>query len=267
MKTRDALNTWLSNSTWIVGRRTTADSLTQFFRKLRPQITEHELIRIGGENDGGYLVPNDLEGITTLFSPGVDQTADFELYFANKGVECLMADYSVDSPPINHLNFKFVKKYLGTQNDDVFMTLQDWIDQSGKHDNDLILQMDIEGAEFGVLLHTDISTLRRFRIIVIEFHKMADIYHKLGYELINHVFNKLLTEFIPVHIHPNNGGETVKWKGFAVPPLVEITFIRKDRVKSHQPVGRFPHNLDRPCVPSKKDFDLPECWFKPGLHD
>jgi hypothetical protein len=262
MKLRDVFNAWLYNSNWIIGRRTTAAELNQFFRKLRPQTTEHELIRIGGKNDGGYLVPNDLDGVTTLFSPGVDQTADFELYFANKGVECQMADYSVNSPPIEHFNFKFEKKYLGTRNDDVFMTLQYWVEQSGKRDGDFALQMDIERSEFGVLLHTDISTLRRFRIIVIEFHSLSDIYYKLGYELIDHAFNKILSEFIPVHIHPNNGGTSINWKGFSVPPLIEITFIRKDRVKSHQPASQFPHRLDRPCVPSKKDVDLPECWFK-----
>ncbi len=262
MKIRDVLNILLSNSTSTVCRRTTASELTQFFRKLRPQTTEHELIRIGCEHDGGYLVPNDLEGITALFSPGVGQTSDFELFFANKGIECLMADNSVDSLPIKHSNFKFLKKYLGTRNDDVFMTLQNWVEQSGKGDGDLILQMDIERAEYGVLLYTDISILRRFRIIVIEFHGLPDMYHKLGYELIDHTFNKILSEFIPVHIHPNNVNKSVKWKGFSIPPLVEITFIRKDRVKSQQPTVLFPHRLDRPCVTCKPDFDLPECWYK-----
>ena len=47
-------------------------------KRLRPVTTEHELIRIGADADGGYLVPNDLSGLTACFSPGVDDIASFE---------------------------------------------------------------------------------------------------------------------------------------------------------------------------------------------
>ena len=48
------------------------------FKKRGPVKTEHELIRIGGSKDGGYLVPNDLSGIQACFSPGVSDLADFK---------------------------------------------------------------------------------------------------------------------------------------------------------------------------------------------
>ena len=37
-----------------------------------------ELIRVGGEGDGGYLVPNILKNISYCYSPGVSFTASFE---------------------------------------------------------------------------------------------------------------------------------------------------------------------------------------------
>ena len=263
MKLRDILNYFLSNSrSTIVGNRPKVAELDQFFKKLCPQQTEHKLIRIGSEKDGGYLVPDDLDDISAVFSPGVAMTADFELYFANKGVKCFLADYSVNAPPVEHSNFLFPKKYLGIENNEVFMTLQSWVDQSGQSDQEMLLQMDIEGAEFGVLLRADSSTLRKFRIIIIEFHSLTDLYHKHGYELINHAFGKLLAEFIPVHIHPNNVGNPVKWREFSIPPFVEITFIRKDRVRSCQPITSLPHVLDKPCVIDSADFNLPDCWYK-----
>ncbi len=40
---------------------------------------------MGGENDGGYLVPDDLEGIEYCFSPGVSNIATFELDCLNRG--------------------------------------------------------------------------------------------------------------------------------------------------------------------------------------
>ena len=44
--------------------------LSSFLNDLR--VYQTELVRLGGNNDGGYLLPNDLEGITACFSPGVD---------------------------------------------------------------------------------------------------------------------------------------------------------------------------------------------------
>jgi len=53
--------------------------------RLRPLNTNHELIRLGGNSDGGYLVPYDLEGIDYCFSPGVSTIANFENDLTQKG--------------------------------------------------------------------------------------------------------------------------------------------------------------------------------------
>jgi hypothetical protein len=45
--------------------------LKSFFGLINPVITVKELIRIGGDADGGYLVPNDLEDLSGCFSPGL----------------------------------------------------------------------------------------------------------------------------------------------------------------------------------------------------
>ena len=54
------------------------DQLIALLQTLYPVKTKYELIRVGGNNDGGYLIPNDLHSIATCFSPGVDVTANFE---------------------------------------------------------------------------------------------------------------------------------------------------------------------------------------------
>ena len=40
------------------------------------------LLRIGGDSDGGYLLPDDLENISSCFSPGVSDIFDFEFTLA-----------------------------------------------------------------------------------------------------------------------------------------------------------------------------------------
>jgi hypothetical protein len=45
--------------------------IINLIQSLAPQTTDKALIRLGPNKDGGYLVPNDLDGIEACFSPGV----------------------------------------------------------------------------------------------------------------------------------------------------------------------------------------------------
>jgi hypothetical protein len=92
-----------------VGHVTNRDSLNDFFKKIKPVQTNHNLIRLGGAGDGGYLVPDDLNGIEYCFSPGVSAVADFELDLTKRNIKCFLADYSVDGPPIKNSLFDFEK--------------------------------------------------------------------------------------------------------------------------------------------------------------
>jgi hypothetical protein len=44
-------------------------------RSLAPIDTGIPLDRVGGDGDGGYLIPRDTEGVVALFSPGVSTVA------------------------------------------------------------------------------------------------------------------------------------------------------------------------------------------------
>jgi hypothetical protein len=236
--------------------------LKQFFDSIIPITTNHNLIRIGGETDGGYLVPDDLDNIEICFSPGVSKTSNFESELADRGIRSFMADYSVDGPTIKNALFHFEKKYLGTTNNGTYMTLDNWVNRNAQNQNDLILQMDIEGSEYGVILDTSNETLRKFRILVIEFHWLDSLFEKKCFGLINSVFQRLLRNFEIVHIHPNNTSKPIKYGDFEIPPVLEITFLRKDRISSSTKTLNFPHKLDRTSIPRKKDFPTPSCWYQ-----
>lgn len=141
--------------------------------RLRPQVTDIGLIRLGPDGNGGYLVPDDLVGIEACFSPGVSDSSDFELACAEKGMKVFLADYSVDGPATLHGNFHFTKKFVGATTSDCFMTIADWVRYSAiSADSDLLLQMDIEGYEYETLLSMPDDLLKRFRIMVVEFHRL-----------------------------------------------------------------------------------------------
>ncbi|MUU19373.1 hypothetical protein, partial [Helicobacter pylori] len=57
---------------------TPKEKVEGFIKSLHPIKTEHELVRWGAKHDGGYLIPNDFEGIKALFSPGVGGESTFE---------------------------------------------------------------------------------------------------------------------------------------------------------------------------------------------
>jgi len=112
-----------------ISATTEKHKLLTFLSSVRPVTTEYELIRIGGDADGGYLIPNDIEHIESCFSPGVNNIADFEDALTKRGIKCYLADYSVVGPPFKNRLFDFEAKYIGSKNDDIFITLEDWINR------------------------------------------------------------------------------------------------------------------------------------------
>lgn len=236
--------------------------LADFFAAIKPVVTNHALVRIGGEGDGGYLLPDDLAGIGACFSPGVANNSNFELAMAERGIPSFMADFSVDGPAAEHPLFRFDKKFLGPADAGVHMRLQTWVEKYVPGTSDLLLQMDIEGSEYGVILDTPIETLRRFRIMAVEFHHLHSLCDKFGFELIHLSFMKLLQEFEVVHLHPNNCAEPVRLGPYAIPPVLEATLLRRDRIASKAPASLFPHPLDCSSYAGRSDYALPECWFR-----
>lgn len=258
---RDVIGNYLLSKKVRISQTVNESLLMEFFQQIRPINSGYELIRLGGESDGGYLVPDDLEGIGACFSPGVSDVANFEIALASRGIKSYLADYSVESAPVQNDLIDFEKKYLGADENDIFMTLDSWIKRKEPQKSDFILQMDIEGAEYDVIYDLSAESLKKFRILVIEFHRLDSIYDRTGFKLINLTFKKLLKDFEIVHIHPNNCRAPVANKNFEVPPLMEFTFLRKDRVaSSNKSALNFPHPLDKPCVTSMLDYALPKCW-------
>lgn len=250
---------------WALALSRAADEndVVRVIRKMRPVSAGRELIRIGAGHDGGYLVPDDLAGVSANFSPGTGAGTSFEEDLAKRySIRSFLADYSVDGAQVQNADFDFEKKFLGAVNNDRYMRLEDWIEnKTGPHNGEeFLLQMDIEGAEFEVLLDTPSEVLRRFRIMVVEFHEMERMFGEDTLGLVERVFDKILTDFCVVHIHPNNYLSVYKAGKAAVPSIFEVTFYRRDRAVFDGAELSFPHPLDRRNVPFAPELVLPEIW-------
>ena len=234
----------------------------RFIRTLAPVAINRQLVRIGADSDGGYLVPDDFEGLQVAVSPGVSTEISFDLGMADRGLDVLMADASVAGPPLQNPHFHFVPKFVDVFEDDRNIRLDNLckmiVLDSGK---DRILQMDIEGAEYRVILDLSDEALKSFRIMVIEFHRLDLMFSSFSWQLIRATFQKLLRYHHVVHIHPNNNVEFDSRQGIDIPRVMEFTFYRRDRAVVI-PDGKlvFPHSLDRDNTIGKPSLVLPACW-------
>lgn len=250
---------------WIEKLNSKSD-LEVFLSRFREKYISCELVRVGGEGDGGYLHPNNLEEIVYCFSPGVSCTADFEKELSDKyNIKSFMADASVTEPPILDGNFKFIRKFLGVCTKDQFITLSDWISESiGESKANKILQMDIEGSEYDVLMYEDAEVLASFSSMIIEFHGLQKLFEKDFLRMFSTIFEKIYKHFSICHVHPNNCCGTATLDGIGVPRVMEVTFVRNDLLEkvSSTRMTHLPHPLDRKNVERKSDIVMPEIWWK-----
>lgn len=241
-------------------KRTRPEDLQALLDRLRPVSCGKELIRLGPAGDGGYLVPDDLAGIEACFSPGVDETAGFELACARRGMPVFLADASVKESPETHELFRFTPKFIGATENDVYITLDGWVASALPGcTGDLLLQIDIEGYEYEAFLNASDALMKRFRVMVVEFHYLDQLWSKHYFRMVSRVFDKLLQTHRCVHNHPNNQGGYVKRRGIALPRLSELTFLRHDRVENPVAVTAFPHPLDRDNT-DRPPVVLPSSW-------
>ncbi|MCB9032749.1 MAG: FkbM family methyltransferase [Chitinophagales bacterium] len=251
----------LNSREYVLEEKQDQSKVISFIKSIRPYNIGKELIRVGSKKDGGYLVPNDLEGIIACFSAGVSKVSEFENHCHELGIQQLfLADKSVEKANLN-VAHHFLPKFIGITNNNDFITMDEWVNQSVENTGDLLLQMDIEGAEYNSFINMSDALLSRFRILVVEFHDLHKLWTKYSYNIITDVFNKILQTHVCVHIHPNNYSGIDIQEDIAIPRFAEFTFIRKDRVITQTPCTSFPHPLDFDNT-NFPHIVLPEIWYK-----
>jgi hypothetical protein len=234
---------------------------------LKPKPSPYPLVRMGGDQDGAYLIPDDLAGIDACFSPGVEYRKYFEDDLAHLyNIKSHMCDYSTDidkltTPMIPGLQ-TFRKCWLDVDNAPDSVSLENWIaEQSPDPRKDLILQIDIEGAEYRNILKSSDAVLGRFRIISMELHWLDQMLTRDAFdEIIFPFFQKLDAQFVCVHAHPCNFGAefTAPGTNANLSNAMELTFLRKDRL-----AGVDPSKLLIPLIPHP--FDVMNCRWRPPI--
>jgi len=237
-----------------------AAKVSEFLELFKPEVIDQELIRVGSKHDGGYLIPDDLDGIAYAISPGVGPVVDFDADLAKRGIDVVMLDASVKGPPIQNERFHFKPLFLDSYVSDTTTTIDAEVAQLPK-DVDLLLEMDIEGAEWKVIHSLSAETQARFRIMAIEFHPMTEAAHKWRLPDFVSGIKKLLTTHRIVHVHLNNASAGLRLGGHKVADAIEVTFHRRDRSAAHPGEQvTLPHPLDTRNLPIFLDHQPPAIW-------
>jgi hypothetical protein len=246
---------------YTLARKAADADVLNLIHSLRPRSCGSPLIRVGGNGDGGYLIPDDLAGIEYCFSPGVNRTVEFENELADRHIRSFLADYSVERPPVLRPEFVFDRRFIGANDNEIFMTLGAWKDKYlPGYAGDLLLQMDIEGSEYEVLLSTAPELLGSFRIIVIELHSLGQLFDRFAFTIMKACFDKLLQLFYVVHSHPNNCAGMIDYHGIEIPEVMEMTLYNRSRGAPGPYGSLYPHPLDVDNCKGRPRIILPKCW-------
>ncbi len=238
---------------------TTQAEIVEFLNLLRPyhMASDHK-VRIGGDADGGYVMPSMALKSTAVVSIGIGDQVSFDAELADRGAVVLQYDHTIPGAPMAHRNFRYHKLGWGAKDEGELRCLAsmmsgiDWDEARYP-----ILKFDTEGAEWSCLAAATSADLQRFAVIAGEFHGFHNLVNRGVHDAMKAVFEKIRRTHLPVHLHANNATGIRLVLGVPVPPLLEITFVRKDlAVFAGHSTEPIPGPLDRPNMADRPDICL-----------
>ena len=222
-------------------------SLVELARYLRPWTApDLELIRLGGDHDGGYVMAADLS-VDRAISVGVGRDISWDVEMAAKGVRVDAFDHTVRSLPHTAPGVTFHKVGVGSAPG--CRPLRSLVAETvGRSES--ILKVDIEGNEWEALAGED---LEQFTQILIELH---DLERVAVDPRIRQTLRQLHVSHLPVHVHANNYSSVFQLDSLWFCSTVEVTFVRRDQHDGWRPADSLRDYLDRPCDPRAADISL-----------
>lgn len=221
--------------------------------------------RLGQNADGGCVLADDLAAVSVVYSFGVGGEVSFEHDLAQAGKPIYLFDHTVPGPPHPHANFHFRPEGLGPCGDPAaqLYSLQHQIHRNGHDDlRDMLLKIDIEGAEYEVVGSLDAESLTRFRQIALEIHWLSRLNEPAFRQAFYIALSKINEYFVLFHVHGNNCAPLNIVDGFAVADVLELSYMRRDLANAVKSKTIYPTRHDFPNDVSRQDHLL---WFYPFL--
>ena len=194
------------------------------------RVKNYRLARAGRSYDGGYILIDNFYKNGIAYSFGIRDEISWDNDVANCGYQIFMYDMTINDLPYHRPEFHFFKEGIGGVKDPIqkLDTLENFIERNG-HQNrrNMILKMDVEGAEWDFLETVKSETLKQFDQIVFEFH---DLVRNLTIERIGKMISnlkKLNQTHQVIHIHANNHVAAVNYEDDLYPDCLEVTYANR----------------------------------------
>jgi hypothetical protein len=224
-------------------------------------VDEARKVRIGGDGDGGYVMFEDLR-CDGAVSVGVGPDVSWDRDIAERGIPVVMFDHTVRRLPDDVPGGVFHR--VGVGNGDRLQSLPKLIEMAGfSGSNNLMLNIDVEGAEWDVLNTVDSQCLLRFRQIVCELHGFDEIDGgALGDRIVN-ALERLSETHVPIHLHANNYARIARFGDLWFPAAIEVSWVRRELLPQTSPTDRIRSSHDRPNDPRVCEIQLEGILRKP----
>lgn len=212
-------------------------SLQSTLNSFAPYDSGLALVRLGGNKDGSYVIPDCLDDVDGIVSLGCGQNILFEEeFFSRTGLKAVIVD-SQDNFPLNFTSapHTFIHGWIGDfvhpidKQIPIFDLIQVLSITGNSGLKNGVLKIDIESSEYSLLLRTDSEILRKFKIIIIEFHRLNEIKISSNFRrFVDEIMRKLANDFVICYFHPNNAVDYFKVNNTYFPSCIEVTFLRKE---------------------------------------
>jgi len=234
------------------------DKIALLKELLTPRVVGLTKCKIGALADGGYILAQELiPEHRVVYSLGIGDDVSFDLEIAKTCDRILQFDGTI--PDLPHNNPKFV--FTNANIDSAAMNDNMRSIPEHEHQNNILLKMDIEGAEYELLAGLEMDNLLKISQICMELH-----FPIMASSSCIDLLMFLTSEFELFHLHVNNAALTISGPGYKVmvddlPNLLELTFIRKDKcLFSKRETRAFPlEGFDYPNLPNLPD--IPANWW------
>lgn len=219
-------------------------------QQIRPnELINDFLFRLGNPTgDGGYAVPyNVMKQSDILYSYGVGDNSTFENHYTSiTGKPAHLYDHTVEGSQSGYGNHTFHKEGLSGLDEGITNNFLYHLKENGDESKNVLLKIDVEGAEYEWIRNTDINELsKRVSCLVIEFHN-ANTY-------MSGSLDRILDKYNVAHWHCNNFGGIINH----FPEVPEITFLSKSI-----PVGEYVKDKQYPII----DLDIPNNGMKDSYY-
>ena len=233
------------------------ERLLTFARAIRPMTSPQlELTRIGGATDGGYVMAEPVAASGAI-SIGVGWDVSWDQDIGSRGIPVAMFDHTVRKAPAHVPGGTFHRIGIGPTHGPKIRPLDQLVSTAGfAGRDDLLLKMDVEGAEWLALTQPTSANLQPFTQIALELHGIAGLKDPRAAQGILATIEHLGETHYPIHAHANNYDELVRFGNWWFPNAIEVSFIRKDKLTDPRPAEALRTDLDSPCDPRVTEIDL-----------